>query len=733
MRKLLAAILASTALALQAAYAATVGVGANLPAADTGAGSGYLYTDQITPKSFGGVPGIGFLDLNTGLYRAMPIAPIEAPWALLRTGDTARGIFGAAAGGACDTSQWTAYIGGTASPQPSCYASKIAPGITIPFPAVVGIADKNGASSIVDDQTHIQYAQILAQGVTALGNGSQESNIVGNFISQTGGGGAAQTNWNEKVNLYLPTLMLPGGANTWAFNPDLAINAGVGAYPGFVEELDMTNFNGPYTPGGSGFGNAASTFRTFAGFPVTAGELWGGATPSGTVTATFSSGTTAATITSGTVSVGDQLTGTGIPAYTYVQSIGGSTTAVNGSGAIVLSQNTTAASASGGNCLTAQTFNMFNGFIIQGASLIRDATFVDGTNSREWLKLYGTHNQVIDTTSATVPYVLTAAIGQQLCLDGLDDCSFDIAAHVQRFTSNGGATLQLSATAANAYNGLQVTAANNGFGPTLNPFSLDSETNLALNLRSLGTGSITLGSSNGQSLAVLDPGSSPVNYLGMQGTPTGYGPAIKALGSDTNIPLNLYGKGASPVAVQSPMTVAGAISANGAEALTLGNVTDGKDLVLLDPGPSAVNYVTLQGTPTGYGPSVKAVGSDTNVPFNLYAQGAGSIFARSRFQTTVETDLGVASANYTQVTGASTGYGPIIGAIGSDTNVTLNLRGKGTGAVQALSGLVASAGFAVTGGNTQFGTYTASTSVTPTGYITIIDAGGTTRHLAVIP
>lgn len=71
------------------------------------------------------------------------------------------------------------------------------------------------------------------------------------------------------------------------------------------------------------------------------------------------------------------------------------------------------------------------------------------------------------------------------------------------------------------------------------------------------------------------------------------------------------------------------------------------------------------------------------------------------------------TVNYLDFWGAATG-GPVeISAGGSDTNIDLKLVPQGTG-------------------NVRFGTLTANADAPVTGYITIKDAGGTTRKLAVI-
>jgi hypothetical protein len=71
------------------------------------------------------------------------------------------------------------------------------------------------------------------------------------------------------------------------------------------------------------------------------------------------------------------------------------------------------------------------------------------------------------------------------------------------------------------------------------------------------------------------------------------------------------------------------------------------------------------------------------------------------------------AANYVRQISQTTGNSPEIRAGGSDSNLDLKLTPKGTG-------------------NVQFGTLTASGDAAVSGYITIKDAGGTTRKLAVI-
>lgn len=75
--------------------------------------------------------------------------------------------------------------------------------------------------------------------------------------------------------------------------------------------------------------------------------------------------------------------------------------------------------------------------------------------------------------------------------------------------------------------------------------------------------------------------------------------------------------------------------------------------------------------------------------------------------------IGGGYANGITVTGAAAAGAPSIAATGSDTNINLALTPKGTGAV-------------------QFGTHAAIGAELVTGYITINDAAGTARKIAVV-
>jgi hypothetical protein len=127
---------------------------------------------------------------------------------------------------------------------------------------------------------------------------------------------------------------------------------------------------------------------------------------------------------------------------------------------------------------------------------------------------------------------------------------------------------------------------------------------------------------------------------------------------------------------------------------------------------SAVNYVQVTGAATTGRPVIQVAGSDTNIGITYTAKGTGiHAFGNGNGTQLVLQAGSTSSVNRIEITPTVTGSAPILSAGGTDTNIDLALTPKGTGVV-------------------QFGTYTAGV-LTPTGYVTIKDSGGTTRRLLV--
>ena len=109
---------------------------------------------------------------------------------------------------------------------------------------------------------------------------------------------------------------------------------------------------------------------------------------------------------------------------------------------------------------------------------------------------------------------------------------------------------------------------------------------------------------------------------------------------------------------------------------------------------SPVNYVQVTGAATGGKPTISAQGSDTNATLLLTGKGTGAV------DTAFYHRIGASYANWVQISGAVSGSNPSISSLGSDTNIDLTLTPKGTGKVNVTSDLSVSGN--VTGNTAGF-------------------------------
>jgi hypothetical protein len=199
-------------------------------------------------------------------------------------------------------------------------------------------------------------------------------------------------------------------------------------------------------------------------------------------------------------------------------------------------------------------------------------------------------------------------------------------------------------------------------------------------------------------------------------TPSGEGFRVVDSGTSTTTYWSAYG-GSSTITNQPRLraqTTSNAwVETSGAGSVILAT-NSGVVQALVSHTASAVNYVQVTGAVTSGSPTISAQGSDGNIPLNIRSKGVFNINLQNGNNNNglvVDMTSGTTLANYVAIAGKVTGSAPTISALGTDTDIDLALTPKGTGVV-------------------QFGTYT-GTILTPTGYITIKDSGGTTRRLLV--
>jgi hypothetical protein len=229
------------------------------------------------------------------------------------------------------------------------------------------------------------------------------------------------------------------------------------------------------------------------------------------------------------------------------------------------------------------------------------------------------------------------------------------------------------------------------------------------------------------------------------------------------------GSGAAAYATVGSATIIRSLGGGAGQSLSL-YTPGGESVRIQDGGASLVNVVLAAGAGTGGIPYVRSAGSDTNVDFYLGTKGTGAVrfLTNALAQEQFRVAHTASAVNYVQVTGGATGGAPVINAQGSDANIALILRSKGTYACefQSFAGNILFQSLTVTSsvnylrispaitnaspivsaqgtdtdidlaltpkgaGNVRFGTYT-GTILTPTGYVEIKDSGGTVRRLLV--
>ena len=225
--------------------------------------------------------------------------------------------------------------------------------------------------------------------------------------------------------------------------------------------------------------------------------------------------------------------------------------------------------------------------------------------------------------------------------------------------ASGNQSLQVN-NVASAVNYAQVVGAVTANNPTIT--AVGTDTNIGINIFGKGTGELFLGGSTTYpSLRVSTPAST-VNSFQIYGNVTGQAPTLAALGPDTNIGINLLAKGTGTVI----------LSSNGQQVFAASNAS----------GTDFTNYYSTTGNL-----NYTATGGSTNINFYYQTKGTGGF----NFTTGGGQQVGITSTasavNYLNLTGAATGVAPTLSVAGSDANISLTLTTKGTGIVQTAATL----------------------------------------------
>jgi len=200
----------------------------------------------------------------------------------------------------------------------------------------------------------------------------------------------------------------------------------------------------------------------------------------------------------------------------------------------------------------------------------------------------------------------------------------------------------------------------------------------------------------GEQFRVNDNGATSVNYWQATGASTNNFALLNATGSDGAVTGAIVSKGTGSILFST-------------------NASSGNNQMRVSHTASAVNYVQVTGNATTGTPIISSQGSDGNVNLGFNTKGSGEVrFSSNASGTNINFRVlhtSSSAVNYGAVTGSAAGSAPVFSVAGSDTDIDLALSPKNAGVV-------------------RFGTHT-GTILTPTGYITIKDSGGTSRRLLV--
>jgi hypothetical protein len=285
------------------------------------------------------------------------------------------------------------------------------------------------------------------------------------------------------------------------------------------------------------------------------------------------------------------------------------------------------------------------------------------------------------------------------------------------YSASGGALQFYVYPTASAVNYLQVTGNATTGGPILS--AQGSDTNVSINYTGKGTGGHVFSSGNVSNIQfVVSNTTSAVNYVQVSGNVTGSGVSISSNGSDTNIGIGYIAKGSafhffygagSPQFAIAPtassvnyLQVTGGATGSGATVSAQGTDTNiaiayaakgtgahvftgqsGANQFIVASTASAVNYLQITGAVTTGTPYILSTGSDANVNFIASTKGTGVHLFQTSTTALNQFSVGhtASAVNYLQAKGSATGSSLTISALGSDTNIDVQLAPKGTGGV----------------------------------------------------
>lgn len=366
---------------------------------------------------------------------------------------------------------------GTHSWEPTCLGIFASPGQDIRTNLTRGTASVPGSDPKVPNSKF--YAPLMVQAQSSGALDKEQNGMIINLDVLGGAQSAAGLDNTNTTGQLISVRQRPGPngekpPSTWGHNVDIHIAPGSGGVQTWGVEYDINNFNQNCYPGSSCL-SSAMYFNGIGGWTNTAWLYSGGGT---TQTRNLS-----VTVANGVVT---RTAGEPFNRAVYRLKIANVLYRVQYvnpdrvDASVAIPNYASPVAASWDNAMVA------NGVLFQGENMASDNAIAVNDSSYNAFSAAGKHHVGLNTTSDDARYAVVASEEQKVCLKTFDGC-WSFASGAMQYTNQGQSVIQL-VSVTNGANGLRVTAAGAGFGPSLEPAGGD--TNIALNLKGKGAGAV---------------------------------------------------------------------------------------------------------------------------------------------------------------------------------------------------------------------------------------------------
>ena len=305
---------------------------------------------------------------------------------------------------------------------------------------------------------------------------------------------------------------------------------------------------------------------------------------------------------------------------------------------------------------------------------------------------------------ANIPITVGAKGTGAVLIGQATSAGVDLVADQPLRDSNGNELVKFTATGS-AVNEVTIANADTGNGPSI--ASTGGDTDIDVTLAGKGTGAVNLGQatsagvdlvadqpirdSSANELVKFTKTASAVNEVTIANAATAGTVTLLATGGDTDIPIQLGGKGTGHVVVGQATSTDVRLAADQPIADSSGN-----ELVKFAKTASAINEVTVTNADAGNAPSIASTGGDTDIDLTLSGKGTGAVNLGQATSEGVDlvadqplrdsngnelikfTATGSAINEVTITNAAAAGTVTLL-ATGGDTDIPIQVGGKGTG------------------------------------------------------